>query len=132
MREHGLISLILLDDHETARAALAARLAKAARVDLVGETADPREAVRIIAEKRPDAALVDPRRQAGDGLAALAMVCDAAVGGYPVVAVHASYYDAEEWLRARDAGARDWLLKQLDVDSLITRVAALLNPERRM
>lgn len=130
MREHGLISLILLDDHKTARAALAARLVKTGRVDLVGETADPGEAVRIIAKKRPDAALIDPRRQDGDGLAALAMVCEATVGGYPVVAVHASYYDAEEWLRAREAGARDWLLKQLDVDSLITRVAALLNSER--
>ncbi|HXK34562.1 MAG TPA: response regulator [Dehalococcoidia bacterium] len=130
MRTDGLISLILLDDHETARAALAARLAKTGRVDLVGETADPCEALRIIAEKRPHAALVDPRRQDGHGFAALAIICGAAVDGYPVVAVHTSYYDAEEWLRARDAGARDWLLKQLDVESLITRVAALLNRDR--
>lgn len=134
MQDHEAITLLLLDDHDAARGALAARLAKTAGVLLVGETADPCEAARIVAEKRPDAALVDPRRQDGRGLSAITMVSRAADGGHTVVAVHTSYYDAEEWQRAREAGARDWLLKQPDIGALVSRIRDLVgrrNPGRQ-
>lgn len=98
------------------------RLVSEPRVEVVGHTSDIAEAVALVIRLRPHVALVDPRREDGAGIDAIASI--AAVDGpvRPLIAAHASYFDAEEWLRARAAGAQDWILKQFDVDALVHRL----------
>jgi DNA-binding NarL/FixJ family response regulator len=118
--------LLLLDDHCAAREALVRRLASEPRVEVVGHTSDIAEAVALVIRLQPHVALVDPRREDGAGIDAIARV--AAVDGQmrPLIAAHASYFDADEWLRARTAGAQDWILKQFDVDALVNRLGNAL------
>jgi DNA-binding response OmpR family regulator len=48
--------------------------------------------------------------------------------------LHSAFIDAAEWLRARQAGADDWFLKQIGAEALVERlveaVRRCLPPER--
>ena len=118
--------LLLLDDHCAAREALVRRLASEPRVEVVGHTSDIAEAVALVIRLQPHVALVDPRREDGAGIDAIARVAAVAGQMRPLIAAHASYFDADEWLRARAAGAQDWILKQFDVDALVNRLGNAL------
>lgn len=120
------IQLILLDDHRAAREALVRRLRRDSRVDVAGHTADIEEAIALLMRHRPHAALVDPRREDGAGIDAIASLAGVDVPVRPLLAAHASYFDADEWLRVRAAGAQDWILKQFDVDALVSRLSATI------
>jgi DNA-binding NarL/FixJ family response regulator len=128
------LRLLLVDDHERARQALVRRLAAEPLVRVVGHTADVAEAHVLIASHEPHVALIDPRRRDGRGLDAIAAVAGTSHPARPLVAVHASYYDSEEWLRAKSAGAHEWVLKQFDVHALIVRLTDAIRrnlpPER--
>ena len=114
--------LVLVDDHRVAREALVRRLHHDGRVAIVGHTADVGEAIATVKRDRPHAVLVDPRREDGAGTDAIASLARVDVPVPPLVAAHASYFDAEEWLRVRAVGAHDWILKQFDVDALVMRL----------
>jgi DNA-binding NarL/FixJ family response regulator len=123
------LKLLLVDDHLAAREALVRRLASEPRVDVVGHTADIVEAVALVVRHQPHAVLVDPRREDGAGIEVIACIAAARVPVRPIIAAHASYFDADQWLHARAAGACDWILKQFDVDALIHRLLQVI--ERR-
>lgn len=117
------LQLVLLDDHRAAREALVRRLCQCAEVDVAGHTADIDEAVELLKRHHPHAVLVDPRREDGAGIDAIASLVRVDMPVRPLVAAHASYFDADEWLDVRAAGAQDWILKQFDVDALVTRLS---------
>ena len=120
------LQLVLLDDHRAAREALVRRLRQSVDVDVAGHTADIDEAVALLERHGPHAVLVDPRREDGAGIEAIASLARVDVPVRPLVAAHASYFDADEWLRVRAAGAHDWILKQFDVDALVTRLSGAI------
>jgi DNA-binding NarL/FixJ family response regulator len=117
------LKLLLVDDHQAAREALVRRLASEPGVEVVGHTADITEAVALVARHQPDAVLVDPRREDGAGIDAIGSIAAVDVPVRPLIAAHASYFDADQWLRARAAGAHDWILKQFDVNALVRRLS---------
>ncbi len=120
------LQLVLLDDHRAAREALVRRLCQCAGVDVAGHTADIDEAVELLERHHPHAVLVDPRREDGAGIEAIASLARVDMPVRPLVAAHASYFDADEWLGVRAAGAQDWILKQFDVDALVTRLSGAI------
>ena len=128
MSEHNphqsSLKLVLVDDHERARDALARRLSVDRRIDVVGATSDLSEALRVIELHVPHVALVDTRRQDEAGLAVITALAALPEAARPLVVVHTSFFDAEEWRRSRDAGAHEWLLKQIDVDVLFDRLSS--------
>jgi DNA-binding NarL/FixJ family response regulator len=124
------LRILLVDDHLAAREALVRRLVHEPRVQVVGHTADIAEAVALVVQHRPHAALVDPRREDGAGIDAIASVAAVDVPMRPLIAAHASYFDADQWARAKAAGAHDWILKQFDVDALVQRLSQAI--ERQM
>ncbi len=123
--EHAL-KLVLIDDHDCAREALVRRLDADARIAVVGATPDPGEGRRMVEELHPDAALIDARRRDDAGAAAISALASLPDEARPLVVVHTSFFDAEDWRRWREAGAHEWLLKQIDINVLFERLSAAL------
>jgi DNA-binding NarL/FixJ family response regulator len=123
--DHAL-RLVLIDDHDCAREALVQRLGADARIAVVGATPDPGEGRRMVETLHPDAALIDARRRDERGTAAISALASLPDESRPLVVVHTSFFDADDWRRWRDAGAHEWLLKQIDVNVLFERLSAAL------
>ncbi|HZP56523.1 MAG TPA: response regulator [Dehalococcoidia bacterium] len=128
------LTLLLLDDHERARRALARSLSADPQVALAGETDDVREALRLVEAASAHAVLLDIRRADGGGIAALTALASMPAPVRPVVIVHGAFFEPEVWRQANAAGADDWLVKQIDVRLLVARIHAavrrVLPPER--
>lgn len=120
------LKLVLIDDHDSAREALVRRLGADARIEIVGATPDPDEGRRLVEELHPDAALIDARRRDDAGTEAISALARLPEEARPLVVVHTSFFDAEDWRRWRDAGAHEWLLKQIDINVLFERLTAAL------
>jgi DNA-binding NarL/FixJ family response regulator len=103
------IRVLIADDHASYRSGLAAVLATAPDLLVVGQAADGDEAVRAAARVQPDVVLMDLTMPGTDGIAATRRIAEAA----PHIAVLVLSMDAgdESILAALRAGARGYVLK---------------------
>ena len=122
-----MIRIVIADDHAVVRAGLAQLLGTFADVELVGAATDGEEAVALCAERRPDVVLMDLEMPVLDGIAATARI-RAAQPGVAVV-VLTSFSDRERILRALDAGAAGYLLKDAEPDELGKAIRAAARGE---
>ena len=125
------IRVMIVDDHEPVRGELAATLARFEAVEVVGATGCAEEATRWLTERHPEVVLLDVKRRDGDGLDLCRRLL--ANGHSHAVVILTSYLSREEWREAREAGAADYLLKQIDCKALlskITEVARLASASR--
>jgi DNA-binding NarL/FixJ family response regulator len=60
--------VLIVDDHPPVREALATRIARQPDLEVCGEAADVGEALRLLADVRPDVAVVDITLKSGDGI----------------------------------------------------------------
>src|SRR5690349_24642624 len=60
--------VLIVDDHPPVREALALRIARQPDLEVCGEAADVGEALRLLADTRPDVAVVDITLRSGDGI----------------------------------------------------------------
>ena len=96
------IRILLVEDHHLVRAGIRSLLLGVAGVQVVGETGDGREALRLIAEVRPNVVLMDIALPGLNGLEATAR----AVKDFPNVRViMLSMNRAEEYVLRRCAAA---------------------------
>lgn len=121
--------MILVDDHERAREALARRLSADGRLAVVGATALLDEALLFVEKLRPQVVLVDTRRRDDCGAEIISALVALPEQVRPLVVVHTSFFDPQEWRRSQRAGAFDWVLKQIDVDALYERLSAAVQRE---
>jgi DNA-binding NarL/FixJ family response regulator len=110
------LRILLADDHALVRAGMRALLGELPGVDVIAETGDGREALRLIRERKPDIALIDISMPGLNGLEVAAR----AVQDHPatrviIVSMHA---DDESVRRALVAGATGYLLKNSDRSEL--------------
>ena len=105
----GPIRVLIADDHASYRSGLAALLATASDLVVVGEAPDGDAAARLVAELQPDVVLMDLAMPGLDGIAATEQIAGAA----PHVAVLVLTMDADDGavLAALRAGARGYVLK---------------------
>ncbi|WP_263120984.1 response regulator transcription factor [Cellulomonas sp. RIT-PI-Y] len=120
MTAEDRIRVLLADDHPVVRSGLAGMLAVEPDIDVVGEVPDGAAAVVAAAELRPDLVLMDLRMPVLDGAAATARIV-AEVPGVRVL-VLTTYETDADILRAVEAGATGYLLKDTPRDQLVAGV----------
>jgi DNA-binding NarL/FixJ family response regulator len=117
------VRVVLADDHPMFRFGVAAALATAPDVELVGEASNGRELLAVVAGAAPDVVLTDLAMPDLDGAAATrALLARQPDLGVLVLTMHA---DDESVVRALRAGARGYLLKGAGRDELVRAVLAV-------
>jgi DNA-binding NarL/FixJ family response regulator len=117
------IRVLIADDHPVVRAGLQGMLACQPDFELVGEAATGKEAVTLAAQLRPDVVLMDLRMAEMDGAAATAQI-QTQQPKTPVL-VLTTYDTNADILRAIDAGATGYLLKDTPRDELFAAIRSV-------
>lgn len=103
------VRLLIVDDHPVVRAGMVAMLSEEAGLEIVGEAANGAEALGLIPRLRPDVVLMDLRMPVMDGAEATARIIGQPDA--PQVLVLTTYDTDADIIRAVEAGARGYLLK---------------------
>ncbi|HWI23134.1 MAG TPA: response regulator transcription factor [Baekduia sp.] len=109
------LRVVVVDDHQLFRAGVRAELTP--HCEVVGEAADPAEALRVIAEQRPDVVLLDVHLPDGGGLAVLAALADDELR--PAVLALSVSDAAEDVVPMIRAGALGYVTKTIQTDELV-------------
>ena len=105
-----VIKVLIVDDHAVVRGGLAALLATADDLVVVGEAADGDEAVVLAAERQPDVILMDLSMPKADGVEATRRILAEHPEQHVVVLTS---FSEQRWIEdALEAGAEGYLLKQ--------------------
>ena len=122
-----MIRVLIVDDHAVVRTGLAQLVATFEDVELVGSGANGAEAVSLVGERLPDVVLMDLEMPELDGIEATRRIN----AGHPDVAVVVltSFSDRDRILRALDAGAVGYLLKDAEPEELAKAIAAAARGE---
>jgi NarL family two-component system response regulator YdfI len=128
-----MIKILIADDHLIIRQGLRLILETESDLELVGEASDGKEALSLCHKLKPDLVLMDLRMPNMDGLAAI----EALRTEHPEIAVVilTTFNEDDLMLRGLQAGARGYLLKDTDRNTLFNTIRAaargetLLKPE---
>jgi len=121
------IRLLVVDDHPVVRAGIVGLLAGEPDLEVVGEAADGAQACDLAAALQPDVVLMDLRMPVMDGTTATERIL-AATPTVRVV-VLTTYETDADILRAVEAGATGYLLKDTPRDDLVAAVRAVAGGE---
>jgi DNA-binding NarL/FixJ family response regulator len=122
-----MITVLLVDDHPVVRSGLHGMLAGETDIAVVGEAASATEAVAVARSLTPTVVLMDLRMPGGDGVTATAGVL--AVVPTTRVVVLTTYESDADILRAVEAGAAGYLLKDASRTDLLTAIRAAARGE---
>lgn len=128
-----MIRVLIADDHLVVREGLQLILGSQPDLAVVGEAVDGATAVRMAEELQPDVILMDLRMPGMDGLEAIGHI----LSRQPQIAIVilTTYNEDDLMLRGLQAGARSFLLKDTDRQTLFHTIRAaaqgetLLQPE---
>jgi DNA-binding NarL/FixJ family response regulator len=119
--------VIIVDDHDLARAGLREILSTEPSFKIVGEASTGQEALKLCRELRPDVVLMDIRMPEMDGLDATRAIKDA----HPRISVLllTMHADPDYLLKALKVGAAGYVLKEAPQDELISALQRVLSGE---
>ena len=122
MTASGVIKVLVVDDHPVVRSGLVALLAVEPDLVVVGEADEGTEALACVAALSPDVVLMDLRMPGMDGADATARI----VTDYPGtrVLVLTTFDTDDDILRAVEAGASGYLLKDTPREELVAAIRA--------
>ncbi|MFZ2509976.1 MAG: response regulator transcription factor [Gordonia sp. (in: high G+C Gram-positive bacteria)] len=120
-----MIRVMLVDDHPVVRAGLRAVLDPVPDLDVVAEAADANEAIALAGSEQLDVVLMDLRLHGTasggrDGVVATEGI--RALADPPRVLILTTYASDADIVRAVDAGATGYLLKDTAPDTLVTAI----------
>jgi len=121
------ITVLVVDDHPVVRSGLVSLLAVEPDLLVVGEAADGAEALACVATLKPDVVLMDLRMPGMDGADATARI----VRDHPGtrVLVLTTFDTDDDILRAVEAGANGYLLKDTRRDDLVDAIRSAARGE---
>jgi DNA-binding NarL/FixJ family response regulator len=114
------ITVAVIDGNPRTRQELVRRLGQVPGIALIGETADRDEALALVADRRPEVVVLDPRHIAPDGVAYLRRLARAAPEAGVVILT--TFITGQERRELRWAGAREILLKEIGSDALVRAI----------
>jgi NarL family two-component system response regulator YdfI len=128
-----MIKILIADDHLIIRQGLRLILETENDFELIGEASDGNEAVNLCKKLKPDVVLMDLRMPNMDGLTAIEKL--RVEQPHIAVVILTTFNEDELMLRGLQAGARGYLLKDTDRNTLFDTIRAaargetLLKPE---
>ncbi|WP_214402985.1 response regulator [Pseudonocardia lacus] len=123
----GTVRLVVVDDHPVVRDGLRGMLAGQPDLEVVGEAGDGREALAQVARLHPDVVLVDLRMPRLDGVGTIRALTRDHPGVRALVLT--TYDEDQDILRALEAGAVGYLLKDTPREELFRAVRAAARGE---
>lgn len=117
------LTILIADDHPLFRKGLRALLATVPQVQVVGAAASGAEAVHLAEQLQPNLVLMDLQMPGGDGLTAIRQI----VAAHPNIhiLVVTMFEDDDSVFAAMRAGARGYVLKDMDDDEMIRAILAV-------
>lgn len=121
------VRVVIVDDHDLARAGLHALLAGEPGIVVAGEAANGRQALEVCADLQPDLVLMDVRMPDLDGLAATAALKERCPRTSVIIVT--MYENADYLFQAIRAGAAGYLLKDATRDEIISAIQRVVDGE---
>ncbi|MBO9626866.1 MAG: response regulator transcription factor [Microbacterium sp.] len=122
------LRLVLVDDHPVVRAGLRALIESSDDLQVVGEAGDAETALAVIEAEAPDVVLMD--LSLGDGVGGIEATRRlTALPQPPAVLVLTTYDTESDILRALDAGAGGYLLKDVPPQDLFAGIRSVAKGE---
>lgn len=122
--------VMVVDDQTLFRSGLVRLLEMDERVEVVGQAADGRQALEMVAKLQPNIVLMDIKMPNVDGVEATARITEE----HPDVKVLIlTTFDADNhFIQALKSGASGYVLKDSEPDAIISSILAVLSGERVM
>jgi len=124
------IRVLIVDDHTLFRSGIKLLLQRQEGFEVVGEAGDGLEGVKRAKQLKPDVVLLDLHMPGTSGLEAIPLLKEE-VPQAEVIMLTVSE-DAEDLLDALRAGARGYLLKNIETDFLLDSIRRAVNGESVM
>lgn len=117
------IRVVVVDDHAIFREGIRSLLGRVDDIQVVGEAGTTQQAIEVTADTGPDVVLMDLNIPGGGGEAATAAI----LANQPHVAIMVltMHTDDQHLRRALQAGARGYLVKDAEPDTIIRSIAAV-------
>lgn len=122
------ITVVLIDDHEIVRQGLRSMLGREPDLLIVGEAANRAEALVVVANTQPSIVVLDLRLSASSDTEGLSL-CEELTSIHPEVAVLVltTFLSPALVVDSRRAGARGYLIKDVDTRELVAGIRAVAN-----
>lgn len=121
------IRVLITDDHFIVRQGLRLILNTAKDIEVVGEATNGEEALQLTAKHQPDVILMDLRMPVMDGLTAIEQLRQ--LHPQTAVIILTTYNEDEMMLRGIQLGARGYLLKDTERETLLNTIRAAARGE---
>ncbi|MCZ1007117.1 response regulator transcription factor [Streptomyces lydicus] len=127
MTARTVTRVVVADDQTVVREGIVMLLGLLPGIEVVGSAADGADAIRLVAELRPDVVLMDLRMPRCDGVEATRRIRAEHPGTQVVVLT--TYADDDSLFPALQAGARGYLTKDADGDEIVRAIDGVLSGE---
>ena len=115
-----MIRLAVVDDHEVVRKGIISYLQTEPDIEIVGEASCGKDAVLLVADKKPDVVLMDLLMEDGTGIDATKAILS--FNPNCKIIIITSFYDDEQVFPAIEAGVFSYMLKTATADEIVQAV----------